>query len=272
MNKRALKYLTFLSTSLSVVSGIAGLLSIQNKTQAILAFAIMAALAICGLIFFLKFKRYNNGAAYLQDCINAIQSPSEEWVYHYVQNEAELRSIWRISQDLYQEDNVDYNTVLSWWKCYPAGIFILCRNSNIVGYFSMWPIKEATFKQISSGRRRERELKRQSIIGKDSTEQRPYWYITNIVVQKKYRKTDAIKTLLREALRKWVNEGNLADDVKLCAFGYSKEGKALIKGFGFHELKSADETADNLPLYVFTSTNQNINILVNRLTNNTIPN
>lgn len=70
---------------------------------------------------------------------------------------------------------------------------------------------------------------------------------------------------MSEALRKWVNEGNLAPDIKLCAFGYSDDGKNLIKGFGFHKLKDAAETLDNLPLYVFTSTKESINTLVNRL-------
>lgn len=202
MNKNTLKYLSFLSGGLSVVSGTAGLVSIEHKTQTIVSFTLMLLLAIAGAIFFLKFKKYQNGTAYLQECINAINPPSDEWASHTIQNEAELRSVWEISQTLYREENVDYNTVLSWWKCYPAGIFILYKQANIVGYFSMWPVKEGTFKQITSGRRRERELKRQSIIGKNSAEAKSCWYITNIVVQKKIPQNKRYKNFIERSITK----------------------------------------------------------------------
>lgn len=269
MNKNTLKYLTFLSGSFSILSGTGGVLASENWVQ-ILTFGLMLILAIVGAVFYLRFKRYHNGSDYLQECVNAIKQPGKEWSFHAIQNEAELRSIWKISQEIYREDNVDFQTVLSWWKCYPSGVFILYKDANIVGYFSMWPIKASTYKQIIGGRRRERELKRQSIMGKDATEPRAYWYITNIVVQKAFRKSTAAKVLLSEALRKWVNDGNLAQDIHLCAFGYSKEGTALIKNFGFHELKDSMETADHLPLYIFTSTCENINALVGRLSPDTV--
>jgi predicted GNAT family N-acyltransferase len=264
MNKHTLKYFAFLSTSFSVITGVGGIIASEAWIQ-IGAFVAMAALGFGGALFFARFKKYSNGLAHLTNVVNSLQQPSVEWEFRSVRNEAELRSVWKISQDIYKEENVPYETVLTWWNVYPDGIFIAYKNSKIAGYFSMWPIKVNSYKHVLSGRRKERELTWHAIDGKKSLNPRAYWYVTNIVVVREFRKTEAAKILLTEALRKWVNEANLAEKINICAFGYSKEGEALIKRFGFHEFKESTETADHLPLYLFTSSCEDVNRLVNRL-------
>ncbi|RWY55454.1 hypothetical protein [Mucilaginibacter gilvus] len=210
---------------------------------------------------------YVNATHQLSVCFNEIAVPPAEWSYHAIANENELKEIWKVSQTLYGEDNVPFEIVVSWWKCYPNGIFVLYKYDVIAGYFSMWPIKKTTYDDIVHGRKKERELKLQSIMGKKSADKRPYWYVTNVVICKQFRKTIAIKILMREALRNWVNEGNLAKDLYLCAFAYSNEGEEIIKRSGFTLIKPAEDTADRKPLYTLSPSRANIDALISRLQN-----
>ena len=190
---------------------------------------------------------------------------SAEFELRTLKNEAEVKEIWEISQSIYGDVNVEFNKVVSWWKCYPNAVYVLFQDATIVGYLSMWPVKQQTFRDIIAGKRRERELSVQSILGKRSQKPRAYWYITNIVIRSNFRKTEAIKVLLREAMRRWVIEANLNASINVCALAFSKQGEALLKRFGFSKYKDAEETQDKLPVYLYTASLEDLDRIASRL-------
>lgn len=265
MSKNLSKLLTFVFAAFSVISAFFSVFAIQ---QSWIRIGILTCTLLCIVVsglFFLKVRQYDNAASVLSGALGRRMPESSSFELRTINNKVELKEVWNISQSIYGADNVDFDKVISWWQCYHNGIYILCRDHTIAGYLSMWPIKKQTFKDIIRGSRRERELKAQSILGYKSQKPRTYWYITNIVVRKQFKKEKAVIVLLRGALAKWLAEANLDSEIYICALGYSKEGEAMLKRYGFRKYKEAEETLDKQPLYVNILARQDVVKVINSL-------
>ncbi len=180
-------------------------------------------------------------------------------------NEAELKEIWRISQSIYGDMNVEFDKVVSWWRCYPKGVYVLYQGVTIIGYLSLWPLKKRAFEDMLAGNRRERAITARSICDASWVKPKTYWYVSNIVIRRKYRRTEALRILIFKASQSWIREVDSNNEMKLCALAYSKEGEALLKRFGFSKFKDAEETLDKLPVYLSTPRPDNLQRMFDRV-------
>lgn len=266
MKSNLYKYLGFVFGAFSLISAVFSIVAIEKRWILYAALSCTGIAMIVSALFFFRAREYDNALKDLSKALERTDIITSTFELRTLKNEAELREIWQISQSIYGEMNVEFNKVLAWWKCYEKGVYVLYEEFTIVGYLSLWPLKKQAFKDILAGNRRERAITARSICEENYQKPKTHWYISNIVIRNKYRKTSALKILILEGLRRWINEAKFESGVKLCALAYSREGEALLRRFGFSKFREADETLDKLPVYLSTPTLGEFQQMINRVT------
>jgi hypothetical protein len=265
MKSNLYKYLGFVFAAFSLISAVFSIVAIEKRWILYAVLACTGVAMIVSALFFFRAREFDNALKDLNKALEKTDLGPSIFELRNLKNEAELKEIWKISQSIYRENNVEFNKVLSWWKCYQKGVYVLYQEFTIVGYLSLWPLKKQAFKDILAGNRRERAITARSICEESYKKPITHWYISNIVISNKYRKTGALKILILEVLRRWINEAKFDSDIKLCALAYSKEGEALLRRFGFSKFREAEETLDKLPVYLSTPTLSELQQMVKRV-------
>ncbi|HEX8069642.1 MAG TPA: hypothetical protein VF546_06805 [Pyrinomonadaceae bacterium] len=252
MKSSLIRYITFLIAAFSLISAFFSVIAIEQRWIVYTTFGCLGVIMLISAFFFFRGREFEPGGEGSSPAEPAF-SPSECELRN-PKNEAELKEIWRISQSIYGDMNVEFDKVVSWWKCYQKGVYVLYQGFTIIGYLSSWPLKKQAFDDILAGKRRERAITAKSICDENWVKPKTYWYVSNIVIRRKYRRTAALRTLILKASQGWIREVDFHNGVKLCALAYSKEGEALLKRLGFSKFKDAKETLDKLPVYLSTPT------------------
>ncbi|GAC1397114.1 MAG: hypothetical protein NVSMB49_02260 [Ktedonobacteraceae bacterium] len=172
-----------------------------------------------------------------------------------IRNETELYKVATLSKEAYGEHTVDFKGLLDWWLQYPHGSYALVRNRVLIGEASVWPLTKNAFDMLITGNLKERDIRKDDICKKN--DKQIYWYLGNIILDKKYRGKKLALFLLKSVAKSWVNEGRLADTVELCALGATAKGCYLLEKLGFHI--TATKSLDGLPIYRRTATITELN-------------
>jgi hypothetical protein len=238
--------LVALSLSLTSAFGlIAGIVEVSefNKQSIEIIIYSMVLMVVAASIYHLWPKK----RGMLYDLDKVIPYRCKDGI-NFVGDEKELKQVYKLDEDAYQGSSIDYNGLLSWWKRYPKGIYILCQNSEITGAVGIWPLKKTTFDKLTKGRIDEKEISGRSICAEHSVGSHVYWYFGDIVLQKKRAKGGKLHLeLLEGAISKWLKEGNLATHVEVCALGFSNDGIRLLEKF---EFKYSSTARDEHPVYM----------------------
>jgi hypothetical protein len=152
-----------------------------------------------------------------------------------VRSEPELRVVSELDALVYGGESIDHEGLCSWWRAYPAGIYVLWIDSKIVGALGVWPIKKTTYNKIIRGEIDEVDITAHDISRRAAGRTHSYWYVADIVLQKKYRNKRGkwALFLLESAISQWLREGNLASEIHLCALGFKPAGISLLQNFRF---------------------------------------
>jgi hypothetical protein len=222
--------------------------------------AVGAGTGLCLVVagtFLFRAKRYENALS-LPKFPKRLSSV-DGFRLGYVLTEAGFSEVTETSEKIYGPDNVPRERSLSWWKQYRRGTFAAYRDldkgsSTIAGYVSIWPIKKTTYEKLRRGRLREAELSLRSIDGDKTSSPRKYWYVSNIVVARDCRRL--LPELLAQAIRNWIDAGNLSDSVAALAFAYSPQGEHLLNRFGFR--KRLEKSGDGWPIFELEITREGL--------------
>lgn len=210
-----------------------------------------ALISIFGLLYFRRMRAHDKALSALKQLIEGINL-SDSFSVRPLTNEAELRELWEIDMESYGEASINLDTFRSWWRAYPRGVYVLFEGCTIVGAIGVWPLKRTPYIDLVEGKRRERELTHRSISRNGSSLR--HWYVSGIVLMKKYRKTNAVRILLLESLKNWLDIIQMESNLNICALAYSQDGELMLRRFGFHKYKNADETVDKYPIYALMNT------------------
>lgn len=215
-----------------------------------------ALTAAAALQLLRRSRRYENALRWQNELGRQEGIRQENLHFIPATREAAFAEICRTSASIYGDDNVAFDRVLSWWRQFPQGAFAVYHYAvgappDLAGYLSIWPLKKSTYIKLRKGRCREREISHRSINGISSTLKRQYWYVSNIVMAKRYRHGPLLRLLLEKGLQYWAENGNLEEQVSVLAFAYSNKGAALLRKFGFLELSGT--SPDGWPIYEFES-------------------
>jgi hypothetical protein len=167
-----------------------------------------------------------------------------------VSSEEQLQELWKIDDDAYQENSLNFELFRNWWEQYVLGLKIITNSLDlIVGASGLWALSEAQTRYFISGRIKEQELLPLSHEALDSSPSR-FWYCSGIVAIPELRGTIfPLRKLIRATISTWLATGHVAFPVNVYALGYSPEGIALLEKLGFEEIKTSEEMPDQCPLY-----------------------
>ena len=172
----------------------------------------------------------------------------------HAQDEADLQWMYKIQQEEYGADSiVSFDNVKAWWTRFPQGTFRMIHEGELIGGMGIWPLQEAIFSALTSGKLDEHQMEATHIEPKRDGQRYSYWYVGDILLQKNYRlsKEKWAVRLLIEVLDAWIKSGNLASQIKLCALVYSHQGRSLAERLQFHECA---KTPDGYAVYVRDTT------------------
>lgn len=186
-------------------------------------------------------------------------------------NPREVEEISRLDQLIYGHDAIDVAGLNAWWECYPLGVYVLWKESKIVGGFGIWPLKEKSYQKIVAGEIDETEISERDLYGKRRRKPVTHWYVADIVLMEEYRKTREHLSivLLEGALSQWLNNSNLASVVELCAFGFTRVGVSFLQDFYFLPHKGSPippvMSPNGKPVYTRTTTGEELRKDLERL-------
>lgn len=211
MNPKKLQI--YISTVLSVFSALtaaAGLTTVSQRVAvAILIASGFSAVAAAALIFR---ARRHSGLGTIGELVEPVYQARRA-------TEKDLKAVAEIDQETYGDDSVDYEGLAVWWRRYDKGVTVLLEDAEIIGAVGIWPLKEAAFDHIVAGSIDERGLDEQSVCESADPEPRARWYFGDIILLKKFHSSmkNLSGQLLMAAVADWVKQGNLADELHLCA-------------------------------------------------------
>jgi hypothetical protein len=167
--------------------------------------------------------------------------------FRVADTEAAFAEACRASQEAYGEANVSPDRTLKWWRRHPRAVLAAyCTMSasvpELAGQVSIWPLKAGPYERLRAGKMREGELSHQSIASPSTDAPCAYWYISNVLVHKSFRRSALVPELLAQAIRTWSESGVIAERVHLLAFAYSTDGEKLLRRFGFLMLRPRTST------------------------------
>jgi hypothetical protein len=235
----------FLFAAISFIVGVAGLSTMDKRV-------IIGVLILCGVLAALSamyFLRSSKNPAFKQ--LAGGIPDSEDLVVRTARNEAEIRIVSELDHEYFGEESVDFAGLLSWWKRYPQGVFILVKGAEVLGAVGIWPITKRAYQALTNGDLDDSEIRSRDIGRTSASKPHAYWYFADIVLGKKYKRKKLVFVLLEEALMKWLKDGNVAVQVDMCAIGVGEEGAPILRKFGFiSHIKSKREH----PIFVRTAT------------------
>jgi hypothetical protein len=219
-NERFQKYVTFVLAGFSLISAAAGLS--QLKPIWLYTTLILSAFLAAGSAFFFFFFRAHANAAF-GELFKII--PPVYWTKK-VETKEELRAIAALDEQIYGSDSIDYRGLLDWWNRY-KGVTLVLKDSEIIGGVGIWPLSKECFDGLAAGDMDETQIGAASIHDGADPAPRPYWYFGDIILLKKYRRSlkNLSLILLQEATRDWIENGNLADEVHVCALAFKEKGE-----------------------------------------------
>lgn len=167
-----------------------------------------------------------------------------------VSNEDTLKRLWQIDGEEYQDSNVPFESFLRWWRRYDLGLRIVTNSSAvIVGGVGIWPISESQIRTLIAGKLSESKLVPTRCAALDSAPSQ-FWYVSGIFTRHVEGLNTPLRRLLKTGVGSWANSHHIRYPLYCYALGYSEQGISLLNRFSFEQIKTAEETADRLPLYV----------------------
>lgn len=227
MEKKYERFLGFVFAGVAFIVGVAGLTTMDKRVIAAVI-VVCVVLAVLSAVYFLRSSK--NPA--FKELIAGVPV-SNEILVRSIRNEAELRAVSKLDQEYFGAESIDLPGLLGWWKRYPEGVHVLVKGSEIMGAVGIWPLSKKAFQELVSGNLEDSEIKPTNLSKRSDRKSRSYWYFADIVLSKKYKGKKLSFRLLEGAIKRWIETGNLAPKIELCAIGLGDGGVRLLKRFGF---------------------------------------
>lgn len=151
----------------------------------------------------------------------------------------------------YSEEHVTpHKEAYEWYKAFPKTDVSLEENGKIVAFIDIIPIKDDVFNMIKKGRLNDKYLKTEDMIDLDLLKagETVNLLLSCIVVDEAYRKSNAIKIMVKEHLKNfqvYIDKGIMFDSI--ITSNVTKQGEKFSSGMGFNRIGSSGH---NSVLYI----------------------
>jgi hypothetical protein len=153
------------------------------------------------------------------------------------------------------------------WRDYPYGIYILEQQQKdgtqpiYVGTFVILPVDEKISHDFRQGRIGYQDLDQANLkLDQVLEEGWSIWRIALLQIVPSYRKLqyqELIPWLLAHAFNSWADSGVVRYPVQVFTTGFTAEGEAMLKRFGFTEETPGEKMAGGRPCYSITANDKN---------------
>lgn len=166
--------------------------------------------------------------------MSRLQSLEEPRV-RYAQNAEDLRVISQWEAAEYGAHSIDAAGLVGWWHCYPKGVHLVEIGGEIVGALGLWPLAARVYAALVTGQLEETQIGAQADDIEGGQTLHRSWYVGDLILHPEYRQgaPQVLLTLLSTAVTRWVQSGELAPIVDICAFGFTEHAQQFLAHFGF---------------------------------------
>lgn len=186
---------------------------------------------------------------YIAACESILSSPYVDLQSQPVADLEQLRELWLIDKEAYQDQSLEFEEFSQWWQCYPLGSRVLLADGRIVASIGVYPLSAKQAIGFASGDLPESELQPVFL---DDCQQQPVrdWYASGIVVVESMRgKNNLLKKLLQIGLSSWLESGHVTYPLNVMAIAEYDIGRRLLEFFGFSKTQDGAQMADGFDLY-----------------------
>lgn len=209
-------------------------------------------MVLCLLSVYLIFS-YKRRSRY---SINTLLEVAEQIPVHMpeyklkaVENQKELLEIVEMDSESYQDITIEFKKYLALWERYPNGIYILIFKNEIIGIFSIWPVKRRIFKKLANGTISEEDVGLSDIPNIKNYGYCSTWYISNIQIRDSYRHRGIVNHLFSRAIKKWFASNKVVLPLKICSMAYSDSGAYVLRKAGFVKVRDMKESKSMMSTY-----------------------
>lgn len=139
----------------------------------------------------------------------------------------------------------DYNEAFDWYTRFSFTTMAIEDQGRIVGFLDLFPITQETFDLISQGIFNDKNLTAYNIMDIRKTDlAQVNLFLSCIVIDRAYRKTDALKILLRcyvDYYNAFISRGILIDEI--ITDNVTHEGERFSKKIGFRKIRSTNHNS-----------------------------
>lgn len=208
--KKLQGYISTLFAVFGVLTAAAGLTQVSPR----LAVAILVVSGLFGVASAVFFFRARNHSG-----LGALVGLADPEYGTRMAIEQDLKTIAWIDQETYGSDSVDHEGLSKWWHRYKKGVTVLLEDTEIIGAVGIWPVTKEAYENLTAGKIDERGLDEGKVCDEGDAAPRAYWYFGDIILLDRYQNSmrNFSGRLLMAAVQDWVEKGNLADELHLCA-------------------------------------------------------
>lgn len=163
-----------------------------------------------------------------------------------------LKSINRIANSYYKDYNPNIKILKSWYEKNPYTLITLAdKNSKIIGYYDILPLKDEFAKKFINGDVTESNIISEVILSKDKMKDANYIYFAGVAIKDYTQNKNRIYSgqLLYTAFIYLKNFYNLNSDKIIFATATTKCGEAILKRLGFALESTKNDRLDKTDLY-----------------------
>ncbi len=163
--------------------------------------------------------------------------------------EGELVGLWQRANQVYQDDTTPLDVSREWFRVYPRGFMVMSDDKwATIAAVGIWPVKEGPFREFLAGKRRERDLAKNSIVRLGPEQTCSNWYISGINMTS--RKSKLLPEFIRQSFKKWIESKNVSEQPNIVALAWDCNGENLLRNFEFSKHRDKTETADKMAIYM----------------------
>jgi|GEM_PF-1690468 len=252
---RARSCVTAFLAALAIIANFVTIWGTQDFTVRLAT--VCSTLTILIIATYFYFKASGHETAIIE--AGKILKETDKLLVKPVQTEAQLREVWEIDSDIFNE-SVSLKAGISWWKKYSQGVYALYKGNVLQGYMSLWPLTKTAFHEFCEGKKKETDISSRNIIKKDNYTDTSYWYIGSIVLEPKMRRTAAFRYLVQQAMAQWLTNIDVKGRIKLCALAYTKMGENSLRKFGFSKFSDGSQNIHKHSVYVMETTHEELSV------------
>lgn len=167
-------------------------------------------------------------------------------------NIADFKEMQAMEKQYYNSDYIaDYKDAFDWYENFSFTTMAIEDQGKIIGFLDLFPVKESIFYSLKKGMYNDKNLKTEDIVDigkiKDMMDIKKIkdvqydLFLCCIVIDKAYRKTDAVKLLLKTYMnfyQSFSTQGISFDEV--ITDNVTIEGERFSEKLGFKKLLKSD--------------------------------